>query len=63
MFILAGAALAIVAQRRACKTLERLESHSLVAASSPNFKALAYSVALGAIVLVAGLWILNDKVI
>ena len=60
MFILAGGWLAITAQHRACKTLSRLHSHELESVSTPNFKALAYAVALGSVVLTAGLWILND---
>ncbi len=60
MFILAGGWLAISAERRACKTLGRLKSHEFEAISKPNFKLLAYAVAAGAIVLTAGLWILND---
>lgn len=60
MFILAGAMLAYAAQKRACKTLSRLNSHELRAASAPNFRLLAYMVIAGALVLVAGLWILND---
>ena len=60
MFILAGGWLAITAQRRACKTLDRLQTHEFEAISTPNFKTLAYAVAMGAIVLTAGLWLLND---
>ncbi|MEZ5681303.1 MAG: DUF202 domain-containing protein [Erythrobacter sp.] len=60
VFILAGGWLAVTAQRRACATLNRLDSHKLEAISPPNFRALAYSVAAGSLVLTAGLWILND---
>ncbi|QSB44891.1 DUF202 domain-containing protein [Tsuneonella flava] len=60
VFIVAGAVLAIAAQRRACRTLSRLNPHTLESASPPNFRLLAYAVALGSAVLVAGLWILND---
>lgn len=60
LFILAGGWLAIKAQRRACKTLEKLQAHEFEAISTPNFRALAYSVAAGAILLTAGLWVLND---
>ena len=60
MFILAGGWLAITAQRRACKTLGRLQTHEFEAISTPNFKTLAYAVATGAVVLTAGLWLLND---
>ena len=60
IFIVAGGALAIAAERRTCKTLARLNPHELKSASTPNFKILAYAVALGSGLLTAGLWILND---
>lgn len=60
VFILAGGWLAITAQRRACRTLERLDAHKFEAIPPPNFRALAYAVATGSLVLTAGLWILND---
>jgi putative membrane protein len=46
-----------------CATLGRLHSHSLEGPSAPNFRLLAYAVILGAIVLVAGIWVLNDGTI
>ncbi|AKM08086.1 YidH family protein [Pelagerythrobacter marensis] len=60
LFIAAGAVLAFSAQRRACHTLSRLDSHEFERASSPNFRLLAYAVMLGAAILIAGLWVLND---
>ena len=60
MFILAGGWLAITAQRRACHTMEKLQAHRFEAVSTPNFRALAYAVAAGAVILTAGLWLLND---
>ena len=60
LFIAAGALLAITAQRRACRTLARLSAHEMETASTPNFRLLAYAVALGSAILIAGLWILND---
>ncbi len=60
LFIAAGAALAWSAQRRTCATLARLNPHTLERPAAPNFRLLAYAVILGAIVLIAGLWILND---
>ena len=60
VFILAGAWLAITAQRRACQTVDRLHAHKFAAISTPNFRVLAYAVAAGSLLLVAGLWILND---
>ncbi|RIV77600.1 YidH family protein [Pelagerythrobacter aerophilus] len=60
LFVLAGAALAFSAQRRACRTLERLHPHVIEQPSSPNFRLLAFAVMLGAGILIAGLWLLND---
>lgn len=60
VFILAGGWLAVTAQRRACRTLERLDAHRLDTISPPNFRVLAYGVAAGSLILTAGLWILND---
>ena len=60
MFIVGGAWLAVTAERRACKTLARLDPHEFEAISTPNFKMMAYAVATGSAILVAGLWILND---
>ena len=63
VFILAGGWLAWAAQRRACKTLNRLESHVLERVTAPNFQLLAYCVVVGSILLAAGLWILNEEVV
>lgn len=60
LFIVSGAVLAVTAQKRACRTLERLHPHTLESASPPNFRLLAYAVVIGSAVLVAGLWLLND---
>lgn len=60
LFIAAGAALAWSAQRRACRTLEKLSPHEMEQASSPNFRLLAYAVIVGSAILVAGLWLFND---
>ena len=63
VFILAGGWLAVSAQRRACVTLERLDAHEFEAISRPNFRFVAYAVAGGALLLVMGLWLLNDGTI
>ena len=59
-FIVGGGWLAVTAERRACATLARLDPHKFEAISTPNFKVMAYGVALGSAILTAGLWILND---
>tara|TARA_R100001132_G_C3263351_1_gene86882 strand:- start:454 stop:864 length:411 start_codon:yes stop_codon:yes gene_type:complete len=63
MFILAGGWLAITAERRACHTLDKLQTHKFEAISTPNFRVLAYAIAAGSLVLTAGLWVLNDGAI
>ncbi len=60
VFIVGGGWLAVTAERRACRTLERLDPHQFEAIPRPNFRVMAYAVAAGAAVLTAGLWILND---
>ena len=59
VFILGGGWLAVTAERRACKTLARLDPHEFEAISTPNFKVMAYSIATGALVLTVGLWVLK----
>ena len=60
VFIVAGGLLAISAQKRACHTLSQLDAHKLETVSTPNFRLLAWSVAIGSAMLTAGLWLLND---
>lgn len=59
MFILAGGWIGYAAQRRTRATLGRLHSHEMKTASSPNFRLLGYAVLWGALLLSAGLWVLN----
>ena len=60
LFILSGGLLALSAQRRACNTLEKLSSHRMETPAMPNFRLLAYAVAMGSAILIAGLWALHD---
>lgn len=60
LFILAGAWLAVSAERRACASLARLEAHRVEGPSTPKFKWLGWAVATGALLLIAGIWVLND---
>jgi putative membrane protein len=60
VFILAGAWLAISAERRAGRTFERLHPHQVSEPPRPIFRWLGWAVAAGAVLLVAGLWVLND---
>ncbi len=60
MFIVFAILLAINAEKRAHRALERMKSHAMGGLDLPRFKILAYGVAAGSAVLIAGLWILND---
>ncbi len=60
LFVLAGGLLALSAQRRARHTLAKLSSHHMETPAMPNFRLLAYAVAVGAAILIAGLWILHE---
>ena len=60
VFIIGGGWLAVTAERRACKTLARLNPHQFEAIPIPNFKIMAYAVATGSAILTAGLWFLTE---
>ena len=59
LFIALGAVLAITAQRRACRTFARLDSHQVDSPQRPRLKWIAYAVAGSAITLIAALWLLR----
>ena len=59
-FILGGGWLAVTAERRACKTLARLNTHEFAPIPTPNFRVMAYGVAIGALVVTVGLWVLVE---
>jgi len=59
-FILGGGWLAITAERRACKTLARLSTHEFAPIPTPNFRVMAWGVAIGAIIVTIGLWVLVE---
>ncbi len=60
VFILGGGWLAVTAERRACKTLDRLDPHKFEAIPTPNFKIMAYAVATGSVILTFGLWLMTE---
>lgn len=60
LFILLGAAIAFTAERRACRTFHRLSTHQVDRPRMPSVRWMSWSVVAGALVLVAGLWMLND---
>lgn len=60
LFISFAIFLAINAEKRAAKSLDRMETHAVDGPERPRFRLLAWGVATGAAILIAGLWILND---
>ncbi len=59
LFIAIAIVFAIGAERRAYRSFERLSSHAVDTPNLPNLKWIAYSVSLGAAVLIAALWVLH----
>ncbi|TMM48037.1 YidH family protein [Qipengyuania marisflavi] len=60
MFIALGGALAIGAERRTRKAFAKLSSHKVVALGTPKIRWIGWLIAASTIVLIAGLWVLND---
>jgi len=60
LFILVGMMVAWTAQRRACATFKRLSTHEVVRLRTPSIRWMSWSVIVGGVALIAGLWILND---
>jgi putative membrane protein len=60
MFIALAVVFAIGAERRACKSFNRLSSHAVDSPKLPNLKFISYAVSLGALLLIVALWVLND---
>ncbi len=62
VFILVGGIIAWSAQRNACKTMERLDTHDIDRPRTLHMRWLSYLVTAGAIVLAAALWLLRKSV-
>jgi len=62
-FIVLGASFAIGAERRACKALARLQTHAVDTLDLPSLRWIAWTIAGGCIVLIAGFWVLNEGAI
>jgi putative membrane protein len=60
LFIVLGVTIAYTAERRACRTFDRLSTHAIDRLQAPNIRWMSWSVIVGGLVLIAGLWILND---
>ena len=63
LFILVGITIAFTAERRACRTFGRLRTHEIDRPDAPSIRWMSWSVILGGLALIAGLWILNDGAI
>ncbi|WP_271439557.1 YidH family protein [Pontixanthobacter luteolus] len=59
IFILIGGLVSWSAQRNACRTLSRLNSHDIDAPRALHMRWLSYIVSAGAVILAVALWMLN----
>ena len=59
IFILLAAFLAITAERRACRAIERMKSHSIDTPGAPHLRYVAWGVAVGAVILSGSIWIMR----
>ena len=60
LLILLGMTVAFTAERRACPTFARHWTHEIERPEMPNIRWMSWSIILGGVLLIAGLWILND---
>lgn len=60
-FILMGAIVAFVAERRASRTLDRLQPHQMDAPKIRGLSILGWSISAAAVLLAVALWILHDQ--
>ncbi|MBU1348059.1 MAG: DUF202 domain-containing protein [Alphaproteobacteria bacterium] len=58
LFILLGVFLIMMAERRACAISARISSHSVNALKPMNVRIVAIGIGLGALALIAAIWIL-----
>ncbi len=57
-FMVLAIVMVLSAERRACRAIRRLSSHSITPPSSPGLKMSAYGIATGAALLIAAIWAL-----
>ncbi|WP_235901193.1 YidH family protein [Pontixanthobacter aquaemixtae] len=62
VFILIGGIVAWSAQRNACRTLSRLNTHDVDAPATLHMRWLSYTVTAFAVILVGALWLLRKSV-
>ena len=61
LFVLLGVVITFTAERRASRNFSRLNAHYITAPDIPNIRWVSFSVIVGALLLIAGFWILNDR--
>ena len=59
-FLMLAILFALGAERRACRAFDRLTSHAVDAPKLPNIKLIAYSISVGAVLLIVAFWVLSD---
>ena len=59
-FIILAIFIAWSAQARACRSFAKMSDHAVDRPEGRSLQLIAYAVCLGAAVLVAGLWVLNN---
>lgn len=60
IFILLAAFLSIAAERRACRAMKRMRSHSVDSPRAPHLRYVAWAVAAGSLVLAVAIWLMRD---
>ena len=60
LFIVLGMTVAFTAERRACRSFSRLSSHEIDRPRTPNIRWMSWSIIVGGLTLIAGIWFLND---
>lgn len=60
LFIVLGMTIAFTAERRARSSFSRLSSHEIDRPETPNIRWMSWSIIVGGLALIAGIWILND---
>ncbi|RHW19152.1 DUF202 domain-containing protein [Sphingomonas gilva] len=58
VFVLVGIFIFWAAERRACAVMERLDTHQVRTAANRSLRIIAVALSLGALGLIAGLWLL-----
>ncbi|ALE18028.1 hypothetical protein AMC99_02757 [Altererythrobacter epoxidivorans] len=59
-FLMLAILFALGAERRACRAFDRLTSHAVDAPKLPNIKLIAYSISVGAVLLIVAFWVLSN---